>query len=239
MDTLLVKRDDQPDFFDDLKAFRCQPRIMALLTTPASYSLASASDPDQIYLSVTRAFLASRFAHPWCRTSLPPAAFLNADWSAAASPREEEARLREEARLNKLLVPIWCGFRVRMMPSDEVLDQFVREREGRATTSTRKQELQVDVDDMDESTVNWANEKPQVQVPEKAYCMELDDEEGQKGAATATGATGVARKSAVSASQHGSDAAVAANMFVGAAATGFLASNKRARKFMMKKLSKR
>ncbi|RMD40023.1 hypothetical protein DV735_g5090, partial [Chaetothyriales sp. CBS 134920] len=141
MDTLLVTRDDQPAFFDDLKTFRCQPRIMTLLTTPASYSLASAADSDPTP-AVTRAFLASRFAHPWIRTSLPQRAFLNAEWSGASSAREEEARLREEQRINRLLVPI-C------------------------------------------------------------------------------------------------DAAAAANMFVGAAATGFLATNKRARKYMMKKLSKR
>ena len=56
---------------------------------------------------------------------------------------------------------------------------------------------------------------------EEAYCMEISDDE------------------LPGPSKDNDDAAAAAKLFVGAAATGFLASNKRARKYLRKKLNKK
>ena len=232
MDALLIKRPDHRDLFRDLKAFRCQFDVMAFLTNPVSPDFNS----KEMFLTVTRYFLASRFAHPWCRTSQLKEGWSKAEWGSIK--KQTEAKQREEQRLHKLLVPIWCGFRVRMMPSKEVLEKWVTEE--RRKEEERKH---VSADGRIESWLDGTEGRPQSEVCERpstapakregelkpakstpanveGYCMELDEDENEG-----------MRPS------KNDDAAAAANLFVGIAATGFLASNKRARKYLMKKFN--
>ncbi|RMZ91476.1 hypothetical protein DV736_g1295, partial [Chaetothyriales sp. CBS 134916] len=202
MDALLIKRSDHAAFFRDLKAFRCQPDIMTLLTTP------SASTPTfntrEMYLSVTSSFLASRFAHPWCRTSQLKGGWFKAEWSSFK--RQDEARQMEEQKLHKLLVPIWCGFRKEDGTGPK---QSTNDAKERAEAKSQKQQQQ-----------------PPRRINAEAYCMELGDDNDSDGNNTLP-------------VPQQDDASAAAKLFVGVAATGFLANNKRARKYLLKKLNKR
>ena len=232
MDALLIKRPDHSAFYQDLKAFRCQPHIMALLTTPASPDFNS----KDMFLAVTRLFLASRFAHPWCRTSQLKEGWFKAEWGSIK--KQSKVKQKEEQRLHKLLLPIWCGFRVRMTPSEEVLKKWLEEErrnevERKHVSADARIESQLEATDsvLQSEAAQRPSTAPAMQdgnlestrstpVNAEAYCMELDDHE-----------TNVAAKD--------EDAAAAAKLFVGIAATGFLASNKRARKYLMKKLNKK
>ncbi|KAI9875644.1 MAG: hypothetical protein M1823_007431, partial [Watsoniomyces obsoletus] len=122
-DALLIQRRSHTAFFQDLKDFRCQEHIIALLT-----SHDSAQDIKTLYRTCSKSFLGSRFAHPWCRSTPSKEGWFEAEWGSIK--KQSEAKRKEEDQLHRLLVPIWCGFRVRMIPSDEQMEKFLqRERE--------------------------------------------------------------------------------------------------------------
>jgi hypothetical protein len=233
---LLVKQADHHLFFQDLRAFREQDHVTLLLTT----QIEDGSTIKQMYRDCTRHFLASRFAHPWCRNEYGNAkhGFLD---TAKARQKRSEAMAKEEERLHKLLVPLWIPFRRRMMPTGEEMAAFLeKERliveERQQTLLDRSQQdnaLRMLVEEIEHEGVqdNKENSVPvrklgneQVQHPDsayfnaEAYVAEDDD--------------------AVYAKPQGNQSSQAAGLFVGLAATSFLANNKRARKYLLKKMKK-
>jgi hypothetical protein len=233
---LLVKTPDHGLFFQDLRAFREQDHITLLLSTPQ----VEADNLKQIYRDCSRHFLASRFAHPWCRNEYGKAkhGFLD---TVKARQKRSEAKVREEERLHRLLVPIWIPFRRRMMPTEEEMAMFLekerQEQEQRQQAVLKRQEedaafqkLAQEVED-EHDEANKENKgpvfrvKPQKKVPREsayfnaeAFVSEEDDMVYQK--------------------SDSSGATQAAGLFVGMAATSFLANNKRARKYLLKKMRK-
>jgi len=120
-DALLIKRDLHRSFFRDLKAFRGQPRVIALLE--------KASEDKKIYRDVTNVYLTSRFAHPWCRKTPLKKGFWRAEWGNIEGKQRDADITREEDRLHKLLVPIWVIMRSRMFPDEDTVKQWcVQER---------------------------------------------------------------------------------------------------------------
>jgi len=121
-DALLIKRDLHRAFFRDLKAFREQPQVIALLD--------KASQDRKIFRDVTNLYLASRFAHPWCRKTPLKKAFWRAEWGNIQGKQRDAEIAREEDRLHKLLVPIWIIMRSRMFPDEDIVKQWcVQERD--------------------------------------------------------------------------------------------------------------
>jgi hypothetical protein len=258
-DALLIRRRDHEAFFLDLKDYRCQAHVIALLTDnneqPRPHGEETPkTDLKQMYRECSRVFLASRFAHPWCRRTPSKDGWFKAEWPGKTK-KQSEAKRKEEERLHKLLVPIWCGFRVRMMPNQEQLDSFLAKE---AEKNTRLP-IQMSAEDVElsgastavnkwlESSVGHDQETPistevedshsesQIkrrqtigEVPRRfnaeAYVME-DDEKAYE----------VVREK----NQDEEGAAAAAKLFVGVAATSFLAENRRARKYLLKKLNKK
>lgn len=242
-DALFIKRRKHTSFFRDLKSFRCQEHVIALLTTPSD---TPDLDIKALYRQCSKLFLASRFAHPWCRTT-PGAtkdAWFKAEWGNIK--KQSEANRKEEERLHRLLVPIWCGFRVRMMPSDEQLESFVegqRKVKGRRLAGPMGTESLTDSDAQGEShgadsepaadvciDINAVGKTPRQTMDEiptsphfnaEAFVSEEDDRIYDKNTSADSGG-----------------ASTAAKMFIGVAATTFLAQNPRARKYLWKKLQK-
>lgn len=121
-DALLIKRNLHRSFFHDLKAFREQPQVIALLD--------KASQDKKIYRDVTNVYLASRFAHPWCRKTPLKKGFWRAEWGDIQGKQRDADIAREEDRLHKLLVPIWIIMRSRMFPDGDIVKKWcVRERD--------------------------------------------------------------------------------------------------------------
>jgi hypothetical protein len=231
-DGLLVKRPDHDALFHDLRCFREQDHITALLTEHES-----AERPlKEIYREATRHFLASRFAHPWCRNEYGTAkhSFLH------KSSTKQEEKQKEEDRLHKLLVPIWIPFRRRMMPSPEEMSTFLEQEQQRETQrqeallrrqiedqALRELENDVNLSDSDEKLVFRKKERGLQHPPNRrntthfnaeAFVSEEDD-------LIHTGSY-----------RPDSTPDQAASLFVGLAATSFLASNKRARKYLLRKI---
>ena len=240
-DALLIKRRHHSAFFQDLKAFRSQDHVIGLLKTKNSDT-----DIKELYRTVTHVFLESRFAHPWCRTT-PGASkegWSKAEWGSIK--KQSEGKRKEEERLHKLLVPIWCGFRVRMMPTEEQLMKF-REREQKMRRSIpveleRKQGMnkwaddsgtgsdqenqQRVADDLSEEDAKQTRRRAVSDIPTtrfnvEAFVSEEDDQVYEPHRDT-----------------DNDGAATAAKLFVGVAASSFLAKNPRVRKYLWKKLQK-
>jgi hypothetical protein len=260
-DALLIRRRDHEAFFRDLKDFRCQAHVIALLTDPHGQQPQSTPEAEtpkvdlkQMYRHCSKVFLASRFAHPWCRKTPSKDGWFRAEWPGRTK-KQSEAKRKEEERLHKLLVPIWCGFRVRMMPNQEQLDSFLAKEaernarlpiqlpaedvETRAASTAVDKRLDSSVGPGEEATIaaetedarsESQNKRRQTigEVPRRfnaeAYVME-DDER--------------AYEELRERSQEDEGAAAAAKLFVGFAATSFLAENRRARKYLLKKLNKK
>jgi hypothetical protein len=236
-DALLIQRRNQTAFFQDLKDFRCQDHIIALLTT---------HDTDQdiksLYRTCSKSFLGSRFAHPWCRSTPSKEGWFKAEWGSIK--KQSEAKRKEEDRLHRLLVPIWSGFRVRMIPSDEQMEKFLqREKEIRERlpvqlgnfepeanrvkrTDAGLQEQVRAADGSAEEEMKIKRRQTMGDAPVRfnaeAYVAEEDDRVYEE-----------------TPNAEGGGAEAAAKLFVGVAATSFLAKNPRARKYLMKKLNKR
>lgn len=241
-DALFVKRPDHPAFFQDLRSFREQDHIVKLLSHPNTSSATPETLKD-IYRATTTSFLDSRFAHPWCRStsgeirrgSLSPGPAIS-----NKALQQNEKRQREEDRQHRLLVPLWIAFRRRMMPSQADLSAFVeehkRQREMEAQSKdVPQQEMQSQFSDhldgsqkiadkrdsgVGEDTTSSSQARATSGVfNAEAYVMEEDDLDPVT-------------------AQQSEDASMAAKVFVGAAAAGWLANNKRARKYLLKKLNK-
>lgn len=120
-DALLIKRGSHRAFFRDLRAFRQQPRVI--------HTLQKANDDKTLYKETTLVFLGSRFAHPWCRKTQLKKAFWRAEWGNIDGKRKDAEVVKEEARLHKLLVPIWIIMRSRMFPDEDIVREWCsRER---------------------------------------------------------------------------------------------------------------
>lgn len=247
-DALLVKRPDHSAFFYDLRRFREQDTVMELLADPKSADT-NPADLRIRYRETTRSFLASRFAHPWCRTSSGHVreglfrAGLDKSGTRKSDPSEHQ---REEDRMHKLLVPLWIAFRRRMLivtSSHNELIAFLqdersrRERKVQENTAQSAQNMgdqfktsdgkdpgQASADKQssaagDGTTASTKSSNAKAHDAESYVMGDDDDDDGPT-------------------AQDHNDATAAAQLFVGVAATGWLASNKRARKYLMKKLNK-
>ena len=247
-DALLVKRPEHSAFFYDLRCFREQDAVIELLADPESAG-ADAADLKIRYRETTRSFLASRFAHPWCRTTSGCVregwfrAGLDNSGTRKSDPSEQQ---REEDRMHRLLVPIWIAFRRRMLiitsSHEELLTFLQNER------STRECKVQEDAAQLTQKMGDH-------------FQTGDGKEPGQASAAKQVSATGDHTTASISHSnarahdaesyvmgdddddegptaQDHDNATAAAKLFVGVAATGWLASNKRARKYLLKKLNK-
>ena len=230
-DALMVKRRDHIAFFQDLKDFRCQPRIMILLT-----SKDEDLDVKALYGECTWLFLESHFAYPWCRSTTD-------GWFKAeqGNPRRQSvAKQKDEEQLYARLLPIWCGFRVRMMPTDEQIEKFL-EREERMSAripiqlgssepvETRRCTMPPPaksqaIEHLYNDEIADRN-RPASEVPAKFNAEAFASEEDGRVHEQNTG--------------DSEGAAAAAKMFIGVAATGFLAAKPKARKYLWKRLSKK
>lgn len=242
---LLVKTPDHEIFFQDLRAFREQDHVTVLLTTPED-------DPCRlkaIYQECTRHFLASRFAHPWCRNEYGKHkyGFLH---TTKSRQRKAEVKVKEEERLHKLLVPLWIPFRRRMMPSSEEMADFLEQErllEARRLELKEHEEKRQRRQRQDEALAKLASEVDD----ENKDLGEHEDVSGLEFRPTsqATPSSGptyfnaeafVAEEDDVAHVQQRSDGThQAASLFVGLAATSFLSKNKRASKYLLKKLNQR
>ena len=232
-DSLLVKRPDHDRIFHDLRQFREQEHITKLLTQAVlDESL------KQLYRNCTQQFLASRFAHPWCRNGYgnTKAGFLN---TAKGKRKQAEAKRLEEDRFQQLLVPIWIAFRRRMTPTDSELATFLTEHEMKQEAVRKQHEEQ---------------QQSAMSTKRMTYTLApLSEESEEEVAESVRGRSSLRRTSQFNAEvfvseeddlvdvprQRSSDAAQAGGLFVGVAAASFLASNKRARKYLFKKLNKK
>lgn len=123
-DALLIKRSLHHSFFRDLKSFREQPRLIAMLE--------QAGQERTIYKEVTILFSESRFAHPWCRQMPQKKDSWRAEWGTVDGKQKDADIAREEQRLHKLLVPIWVIMRSKMFPGDEIVKTWCLEERSRS-----------------------------------------------------------------------------------------------------------
>lgn len=125
-DALLIKRGLHRSFFRDLKAFREQPQVIALL--------GKAGEDRKLFREATTLYLDSRYAHPWCRETPLKKGYWRAEWGKIQGKQRDAEAAREEQRLHTLLVPIWMTMRSRMFPGEGVIKRWCdEERERRST----------------------------------------------------------------------------------------------------------
>jgi hypothetical protein len=220
-DALFIRRRNHSAFFQDLKDFRSQEHIIALLSDQSPDA-----DDKAIYRQCSRLFLESRFAHPWCRTTPGNEGWSNAEWGKIK--KQSEAKRKEEEKLHKLLVPIWCGFRVRMIPTDEQMEKFL-ERERKI-----QERLPIQLGFAQPS--KKPDSSQQTKVPRQPMMREVPPPGGN---AEAWVAEEDDRLYDNTGSTESSGAGTVAKLFVGVAATSWLAQNPRARKYIWKKLQKK
>lgn len=213
-DALLIPKSSHGQFFHDLKTFREQSAIIALLEPGTS----------EAYRACTCSFIGSRFAHPWCRTNSDfKSGWTRASWVGGTKKVTKEDK-KEEERLHRLLVPLWIAFRRRMFPSAEELEEWVqkeneRERERRARAEAERERRSTDP----------SRQTPSVTPPSTIVHPELGFT--TKSASSSSNSTWTPPPS-------NSGAAVASKMFLGLAVTGFIMSDKRVRKYVEKKVKK-
>lgn len=129
-DALLVPRPFHAAFFRDLKGFRSLPTTIKAFTLcdPNNVSI-SKEQRKENYRDVTRKYLGSRFAHPWCRKAMAgmgntkAGGWWGAEWTATGRKMSKEQKEQEE-NLHKLLIPIWIGFRSKMFPSEAIIEEW-------------------------------------------------------------------------------------------------------------------
>lgn len=229
--SLLVKGSDHETLFRDLRHFREQEEIVALLTREDSEGACLKGT----YQKCNDQFLASRFAYPWCRNEYgkTKGGFLN---TASSRLKQAEAKKREDDRFHKLLVPIWIAFRRRMMPTEEELSQFLEKYESKEEERRARRQQQQE------------QQQPAASNRVKYVISPEDDDETKDLAATNTRAQQPSYFNAeafvseeddlVDSPVQQNHAQQAGGLFVGIAAASFLANNKRARKYIFKKLNK-
>lgn len=229
-DSLLVQRSDHDRLFDDLRHFREQEHITRLLTTKESEEL----NLKELYRQCTREFLASRFAHPWCRNEYgkTKSGFFD---TASGRQKRQEAQQKEEDRFHKLLVPIWNPFRRRMMPTEEELAAFL------ATYADAEQRRR------EEMLQRNTQEAPGIRLSSQAAPEAGQTCSNYAADTTTTTTPGYSNAEAFVSEEddtlqnnapQNNGSQQAANLFIGVAAASFLASNKRARNYLMRKMKK-
>ncbi|KIW65787.1 hypothetical protein PV04_08012 [Phialophora macrospora] len=215
---LLIPRDSQPQFFLDIKQFREQPTIVYLLFPGTSES----------YREVSRRFIGSRFAHPWCRVQSDfGSGWHRATWVGGNAKTTEKVR-KEEERLHRLLVPIWIAMRRRMFPGDDIVREWVESEDEKAAERARLTEEESASQSKPTALMDRSSGTDTTVYPELGF------------------ATGPPKASSTSASPSAASepldpgaAEVASKMFLGAAVTGFIMSDKRVKKYVKKKLLKK
>lgn len=173
---------------------------------------------------------------------------MKAEWGNIK--KQSDGKRKEEERLHKLLVPIWCGFRVRMTPTQEQLSKFlVKEEERRKRIPIQMEETQT----KNEAVNRWLDSSVGHEVQTASSGLEDSNRDSGKQRRQTIGEAPVrfdaeayvmedderAYQEVNNSSQGNEGAAAAAKLFVGVAATSFLTSNPRARKYLMKKLKKK
>ncbi|EXJ88167.1 hypothetical protein A1O1_05095 [Capronia coronata CBS 617.96] len=233
-DALLIPNPSHSQFMRDLKSFREQPAIINLLQQ-------GTKDANR---GCTSAFVISRFAHPWCRTTSDfQSGWTRASWMGTTKKVSAKAQM-EEDRLHRLLVPLWIAFRRRMFPEPEVLAEWVakeeqskkdREAEAEARALAQTQAGNGIKDGEAEAGYqvrrNANITSPLPSDPSSAVYPELGFKAPSPNAASSS-------NTASTTSEPGSGAA-ATQMFLGVAVTGFIMSDKRVRKYVEKKLRKK
>ena len=248
-DALLVKRPDHAAFFHDLRCFREQDAIIELLADPDSAG-ANAADLKIRYRETTRSFLASRFAHPWCRTTFgyvregSSGAGLDKSGTSNSASGEQQ---REEDRMHRLLVPIWIAFRRRMLivtSSHEELIAFLQNEQSTRDCKVQEnaallaQKMGDEFETADGKGPGQASAAKQVSAASDDTTASTGDSNAREHNAELYVMGDDDDADDGPTAQDHDDATAAAKLFVGVAATGWLASNKRARKYLLKKLNK-
>lgn len=227
--SLLVKQPDHEDLFQDLRHFREQDHIINLLTTPND----NGSDLKELYRECTKQFLASRYAHPWCRNEYGQSkpGFFD---TAKSKQKQAEAKQKEDDRFHKLLVPIWIAFRRRMMPTEEELTQFlagfeVKEAERKRALEEKRQAQK------SHQPLGFAVAQGPNDGQPRSYQESIADTRPTTFNAEAFVTED---EDQVHVPQRTEGSQQAAHLFIGVAAASFLASNKRARKYVLRKIKK-
>lgn len=220
-DALLIQKASHPQLFHDLKAFREQADIIRILE----------AGTKRAYRQTTRAFVGSRFAHPWCRTTSDfKSGWRRASWvGTTKKPTQED--IKEEERLHRLLVPIWIAFRRRMFPDGELLEEWTAQQaESSAINSLPRAE----------QAAKSSEREALTQLPDGPHrASSVSPTTGQPEPGSKTNANGPTRPPNSASKNLESGAATASQMFLGAAVTGFIMSDKRVRKYVEKQLKKR
>jgi hypothetical protein len=215
---LLIPRESQPQFFLDLKQFREQPIITYLLYPGTSES----------YREVSRRFIGSRFAHPWCRVQSDfGSGWHRASWVGRNAKTTDKVR-KEEERLHRLLVPIWIAMRRRMFPGDDIVREWVESEDEKAAESARLRKEEMASQPKPTALMAPSSGADTAVYPELGFAT---------GPSKATSAS--ASQSATSESSSPGAAEAASKMFLGVALTGFIMSDKRVKKYAKKKLLKK
>ncbi|OAP63468.1 hypothetical protein AYL99_02695 [Fonsecaea erecta] len=223
--TLLIPQQSHEQFFVDLKQFREQAAIIYLLAPGTSEN----------YRMVSRNFVGSRFAHPWCRVQSDfGKGWRSASWAGTSGAKIDERVRKEEERLHKLLVPIWIAMRRRMFPGEDVVKEWIEkedERERAAAEEMKKKKKKIKADEAESS----------MSAPPEGVDRALPS-----GSPPAHSELSFATKSTKPASTHSdttttapNGAAAASKLFLGVAVTGFIMSDKRIQKYVGKKLRKK
>ncbi|KAK7896879.1 hypothetical protein LTR67_004766 [Exophiala xenobiotica] len=213
-DALLIQRDSRSQFFYDLKTFREQPIIISLLEPGTKEG----------YQACTRNFVGSRFAHPWCRINSDfQSGWTRSTWVGRTRKASKDDK-REEERLHRLLVPIWIAFRRRMFPDKEVLEQWIAEDDERQRKRAAKKQAEAQIRaESQNSPTGVANDPTPPSTttyPELGFRLADNKPSSEPPTDSAPPASG-----AVTASQ----------VFLGAAISGFVMSDKRVMKYVKKK----
>ncbi|KIW56590.1 hypothetical protein PV05_05239 [Exophiala xenobiotica] len=213
-DALLIQRDSRAQFFYDLKTFREQPIIISLLEPGTKEG----------YQACTRNFVASRFAHPWCRINSDfKSGWTRATW-VGRTKKESNDDKKERERLHRLLVPIWIAFRRRMFPDKEVLETWIAEDDERQRKRAAKEQAEAQLGAKSRNSFTGVANDPTspstTTYPELGFRLADNKPSQERPPASEPPASG-----AVTASQ----------VFLGAAISGFVMSDKRVMKYVKKK----
>ncbi|OAL21079.1 hypothetical protein AYO20_11432 [Fonsecaea nubica] len=217
---LLIPQQSHEQFFVDLKQFREQPTIIYLLEPGTS----------QNYRAVSRNFVGSRFAHPWCRVHSDfVKGWRGASWVGKSGTRVDEQMKKEEERLHKLLVPIWIAMRRRMFPGEDVVREWiVKEDERERAAAEEKKRLKAE------------RAAAQSAAPDDASMRTLSSGTPPGYSELGFATTKSTKPSPVhSQVTDPSGAAAASKLFLGVAVTGFIMSDKRIQKYVEKKMRKK
>ncbi|KIY03348.1 uncharacterized protein Z520_00039 [Fonsecaea multimorphosa CBS 102226] len=219
---LLIPQQSHEQFFVDLKQFREQAIIIYLLAPGTSEN----------YRAVSKNFVGSRFAHPWCRVQSDfGKGWRAASWSGTSGAKIDERVRKEEEQLHKLLVPIWIAMRRRMFPGEEVVKEWIEKEDERERSAAGEEEKR---------------KKSKAETAESSKSLPPASSSGVPPSEPppAYAELGFATKSTKPSTTHSdktdpSRAAAASKLFLGVAVTGFIMSDRRIQKYVEKKLLKK